>query len=322
VRWLVVVLCVVVASTHHAMADAQARHALHWTRAPGAERCIDAATLTAAVEARIGRSVFTTDRDPAVTIEGHVRPGDRGWHVTVTVRGADTAGERELDEPAPDCRALDDALVLVIALIVDPDAVMREPAPPQPPSPPPPAAVPVTPPPPAPPAPISRPWHIEAVAGVIGAGFVLPGGSIGGSLGVSIDAPTLPPVLVRGTLWREDEHDEAAQGARFRLITAGLAMCPQAWQLALCGGVELGRMTGRGVGFDRNQESAAFVAYLAVEPQVSVSVSPRLALTASLGSWIPLVRPQFVFDQGGEPMALYQPAPASIVGRIGMAVRF
>src|SRR5688572_24899885 len=105
-----------------ASADTRPTHILRWTRGPGAESCIDAQMLATAVEERLGRVVFAEQATPAVIIEAHVARATAGWHVAIAVRSADgkPLGARELDEPAADCRALDEALSLVIALIVDP----------------------------------------------------------------------------------------------------------------------------------------------------------------------------------------------------------
>jgi hypothetical protein len=304
---------------HRAAHADDARHVLRWTRAPGADACIDASALMAAVDARLGRSVFT-QQEPAIVIEAHVRPIERGWNVAISVRAPDgtMTGQRELEEPASDCRALDDALVLVLALIVDPDAAMREPKPPTPPPPPPP-----NPPlPPSPPPPRAEPWHFDATASLIAGGLLVPGPNIGGALRVLVDPPRLPPFAVRGTFWREAEKRDDPRGVRVRLLSGGISVCPAVWRLALCGGIEVGRMAGTGFGFDRSQESVAIVTYATIEPQLVVPLSSRFALVGAIGAWIPLVRPRFVFEQAGEAMLLYQPPPVAILGHAGVAVRF
>ncbi|MBA3500509.1 MAG: hypothetical protein H0T65_09060 [Deltaproteobacteria bacterium] len=307
---------------HRAAHADSARHVLLWTRAPAADACIDAPTLMAAVDARLGRSVFTEQKDAAIVIEAHVRPIERGWHVAISVRGSDgtLTGQRELEEPAADCRALDDALVLVLALIVDPDAAMRDSPPPPPPSlpPPPPAPVlaPVSPPTPA------APWRFEASVSLIGGGLVIPGPSVGGALRVIVDPPRVPPIGLRGTFWREGDERDDARGVHVRLLTVGLAVCPAVWRLALCGGIEVGRMAGTGFGFDRSQQSVAIVTYATIEPRLAVPLSSRFTLVGAIGAWIPLVRPRFVFEQAGTAMLQYQPPPVAVVGHVGLAMLF
>ena len=306
--------------TTNVSADTPARHVLRWTRAPGAEACIDPQALRNAVDARLGRPVFTDTEQRAVSIEGNVRPTQHGWHVAITVHGPDQEplGQRELEESAPDCRVLDEALVLMIALIVDPDAAMRDPQ--QAPPPPPPVPTPT----PAPtPTPLpTEPWRVAVSANVSGGAALLPGATLGGALRVSIDAPVLPAIAFRVSLWPTDEQRRGDQGAEFLLLTGGAAICPRVWRLGLCGGVELGRMSGDGFGFDRSQQSAAFVTYITAEPHLAVTLTDRLDLEASIGAWIPLVRPRFVFEQAGEDIDLYQPAAVAFVGQLGLTLHF
>jgi hypothetical protein len=282
-----------------AAADAP-RHALHWTREPGAESCIDADALTTAVEARLGRPVFVRTEPPAVIVEGHVSPS---WHVAIAVRGTDGSaiGERVLDEPSVNCHALDEALVLVISLIIDPNATAREP----PPS--------VTP---------REPWHARVGASLLGAAGILPGASLGGALRVAIDAPLLPTVELHGTWWLPDETLDQNQGGRFRLLTGGVALRIPLWKLDTGFGFELGRMIGTGLGFDRVQEARAVIPALTIDPAVAWPLGPRIFFTAGLSLWMPLSRPQFTFEQGGQDVVVYQPAHLTAVLHAGAALHF
>jgi hypothetical protein len=92
--------------------------------------------------------------------------------------------------------------------------------------------------------------------------------------------------------------------------------------LATCAGLDLGRLAGNGFGFDRSQHASAVVAYLTIEPTVAVDLTPWLALSATLGAWVPLVRPRFVYDQAGMSVLLYQPPAIALVGLAGVTVRF
>jgi hypothetical protein len=79
------------------------------------------------------------------------------------------------------------------------------------------------------------------------------------------------------------------------------------WKLDTGFGFELGRMTGTGIGFDHVQEAAAMIPAVAIDPAVAVPVSPRVSFRAGLSLWIPLVRPQFTFEQAGQDIEVYQP---------------
>jgi hypothetical protein len=61
------------------------------------------------------------------TVEGLVHPHDSGWQVTLTVFEAEIRlGQRLLDLPGEDCRAHDETLALVIALLLEHGPPMRE----------------------------------------------------------------------------------------------------------------------------------------------------------------------------------------------------
>ncbi|NBD09224.1 MULTISPECIES: hypothetical protein [Corallococcus] len=103
-----------------------ARWGLQWEAAPG---CIQAAPLSRAVEERLGRAVFGVM--PEVLIHGTLGPeAASGWTARLTLvdaRGT-ILGGREVSTAEPSCAAIEPRLALVIALMIDPDAlVSREP---------------------------------------------------------------------------------------------------------------------------------------------------------------------------------------------------
>ncbi|HMJ15181.1 MAG TPA: hypothetical protein VK524_27390, partial [Polyangiaceae bacterium] len=108
------------------------RFALNWVRLAGAETCIAPADLARSVEARLQRSVFGALSSSEVTIEGHVGP-TRGERFRVLLSMTDergrVSGSREfLSEPGH-CSELDAALVLTLALLIDPNADLSGPTP-------------------------------------------------------------------------------------------------------------------------------------------------------------------------------------------------
>ncbi|WP_141617558.1 hypothetical protein [Myxococcus sp. AB036A] len=109
-------------------APSSARWGLHWN-APS--ECIQAAPLARAVEARLGRSVFGAL--PDVLIHGVLEPASSsGWSARLTLvdaRGT-VLGSRDIDSATPACADIERRLVLVLALMIDPEALRpREPAP-------------------------------------------------------------------------------------------------------------------------------------------------------------------------------------------------
>src|SRR3954447_18622305 len=110
--------------------DANPRVALGLTRGEGTETCLRAAAIERAVERRLRRHVFARDESPDLRIDvALAREADGAWSARLVLRGRRGAelGARELDTHAAHCSALDDALVLVVALLVDsPEARAQE----------------------------------------------------------------------------------------------------------------------------------------------------------------------------------------------------
>ena len=143
------------------LADAQtsppaaATYALSWVRAEGAEECPTARALATEVERRLGRRVFDATADRSFEIE--VTRFGNTYRSDVYVRDAagHALGHRQLQSDEPGCAALLNATALAVALVIDPEAGAREPAPgqsavvfeaqPPPPPSPPPAAAPTPP---------------------------------------------------------------------------------------------------------------------------------------------------------------------------------
>lgn len=98
------------------------RWGLQWEAAPS---CIQAAPLSRAVEERLGRAVFGVM--PEVLIHGTLKPGTAsGWTARLTLvdaRGT-ILGSREVSTTEPTCAAIEPRLALVIALMIDPDALV------------------------------------------------------------------------------------------------------------------------------------------------------------------------------------------------------
>jgi hypothetical protein len=117
---------------------------LSWVRGEGAEACPDAAAIETEVAARLGANPFR--RAPTQFIEALATRQAESLQVTIAMRGPDgkLIGNRTLTSSSGDCRSVANAAALTIAILIDPDALMRPvtppPAPP-PPTVPPPAVV-------------------------------------------------------------------------------------------------------------------------------------------------------------------------------------
>lgn len=103
---------------------------LSFVRAENASDCVAPALLEREIARRMGRNPFAGS--PRQWIEGFVRQADGGaYEVELLERDAQgrTLGARRLREAGGNCRKLDDAIELAIALIIDPSAQLLPPRP-------------------------------------------------------------------------------------------------------------------------------------------------------------------------------------------------
>lgn len=287
---------------------------LRWTRAPGAEACIDPAALADRVGARLGRPVFGGAGPAAVVIDAGVAPVGAGWRATIIVRGPDglARGARQLDQPGPDCHALDEPLTLVLALMIDLDAAStpldgaRRPT-----------------------VPTTR-WRGElALTATAGLG-VVPALGGGGRVAVTVDAPGLWPVVVGGAWWADGRRVPAgaSQGVRVRPRLVDAALCPPAWRrgrlrMTGCGGGALARVDAAGIGFDRNHAVTATVVSAAVAGRAALDLVGPVFVAAELTGEVRLNRPRFVVeDDAGGSAELSRVAPVAVRAALGLGVRF
>ena len=103
--------------------------ALHWSRGPAAFSCIDPRSLAQRVEDLTGPTLVAAGAAD-VSIEARIdQSGPERYTVRIRLtRGREpNGGERLLSFKAADCRSLDAAIALVIAVLIDPDAGSRLP---------------------------------------------------------------------------------------------------------------------------------------------------------------------------------------------------
>ncbi len=288
---------------------------LHWTRAPGAESCIDARELARAVSAWLGRQVFEGEGGGTVVIDGRIEPTAAGWTVAIAIRDPDgvARGAREIELDGADCRAIDESLVLVLGLIVDPDGG----------GPPVPRVTIRNGPPVAPPEPA---WRFEAsLSGAAGLG-VLPGGRAGARLSVGVDPPRMWPIAIGLGWWPPGETAASAPDRRVSLSRwqASAVLSTPVWRrgrlrLSLNGGGMVAQLAARGLGFDRDRDVRATIGIATLAGRAAFDLVRTAFVTADVGAEVPLTRPRFSEDDG---TLVYRVAPASIVATLGVGVRF
>ena len=242
---------------------------LSWVRAAGTDSCIGPSELVLRVEGRLGRAAFVSLSDADVFVEA--RAEKRGARFVVTVSGSRKDGtrmaERSLSET--DCRKLDDALVLMVALMVNPEGSPKPapsgpaPAPSGPPSsPPPPAPAPPTPSGPAPSEAAKAPPHATDESTARARWDVALGGAAAMAVAPSVAplvwfegryTPRAFPLAFEALLDLLPSSSDTVQAHAFsvRTIRGGLGAClplPLASRLTLfpCAGVRAGIYSAEG----------------------------------------------------------------------------
>jgi hypothetical protein len=317
-----------------APARAQRTSSLGWSRLPGADACIGAAELARRVEARLGRPALVAPSQAELSVEGRVevRPGG-GWRATVAVAraGGELLSERLIETRQRSCRALDDALVLVIALLIDPDGA--------------PAAGP----PPAPspqviirevvrevrvPVRVREPWHLGGVTAVEVEHGATPSLGLLADLGLAIDPPGVPRTELIGFVGAgaTAASDLDGRSAEVRLFGASAAVCPRLRAgratLLLCGGARAAWLRWRGVGFETREDGTTFIPALTADLRGELPIAGRLRAFAALGARAPLRRAAVTYTASaavagapdGEMIDLYRAAPVSVWVGAGMLV--
>ncbi|MEZ4227306.1 MAG: hypothetical protein R3B13_40590 [Polyangiaceae bacterium] len=324
--------------TSRALASDARSSSLSWVRLDGAEGCISTQALARGVEDRLQRKVFVSAAEADVSVEGYLsREGNPPtYRAKITIR--DSAGElqgtRDLESAEADCRALDESLVFVVSVLIDPDAT----SPPEKPAtqePAPPAAK------PAPPRVIVRrervlvpvhakqpePWRLRAGAGVGANVGLFPEPAWGVNLALLIEPPHFWPIRVGAGYWI-DQSIAAERGASVdvSLAQAGIALCPYGYAgsrfaYRLCAGVLAGSSRSMASGFDRDFDSQRFAAHVELPNDAFVMAFGPVAFTAGASLLLPLRNHELTYrGQDGQERSLYDPPWIALSGRLGVAL--
>lgn len=297
---------------------------LEWVRLEGAASCIDAAELEARVKRRLGTEPF----DPRATrsIEGVVHRTGKVWRAQIVVRTRRedvNPPRRELKSVAEDCESLGNAVVLAVALAIDPAAAFSD-APEKAP-PPSPAAEAPTASPPVPPIAHPEPrlagraeLTLESQLGI------LPRASFGLGLGVAtlltrrfelgLRAQAFPEVEVSGV------PSYAVGLAALTLELCGVATPTQWLDLRACAGPSLSLLHASVLAGDRTQpgQRASLAADLGLD--AAFAWSQNLAFVLGARAAMPVTRYRFTLE-GSDP-ALFTQSPVAAVAHAGLQLRF
>ena len=330
-----------------AAANAPATFELLW-EAPS--ECPDRARVRTAIEHYLGRPVDASASEPLRVDALVERATGQGWRLTLEIETASGRRTRSIDGQT--CEQLADTTALIVVITIDPtvgeqlgaleagagtetmpaddtspqrEPTWRTPSRESPPTENQRAAQDSA------PAPVVRPPSTRE----------RPRGSL--QLGMGAGAGVLPGLspnlrLATGLLWKWSRLDATGEfwfdksrglenrpdaGGEFRLWSLGLRACGvpsvSRVEFPLCGGVEVGAMTGVGTGISDPQTER--LAWVVASGEAMVVYAPlrRIALWLGARLRIPLARPSFAIEGLG---TVHAAAPVGVDAALGVELRF
>jgi len=295
--------------------------------------CPGPSVMARAVEKRLGHPVFVPPARADLSVEAYVERGDAGWRVDITLSSADQVmGHRDLVDQEASCDRIAESAVLAIALMIDPDAVLRPEPPPPAPPPVPPQPAPERAPTPAPPP--SAPWRGAAeVAAGVATGLlpeIAPGIFVRGRA-------TLPSrrwafELEGAYFFKQSvavgQREQVIETAEFSAFFGGLSFCwlPElspAIGVITCGGANVEVIHASASGFEDSQPTQqSLVLNLAAKGRLSFRVAEHWLLLVGADLFIPLSHDSFQANPGGSNQEVFQVPIVAGAFEVGFALEF
>jgi hypothetical protein len=322
---------------------------LSWLRMPGADSCIATQALARSVEDRLGRpgKVFVSAAQADVSVEGRIEKKRDGWHAIITIRDGQgaTLGNRELDQPGPSCEAMNEQLAFVIAVMIDPEAAMRER--PQPtatttpdasvePLPPPTATATTT----ASSAeqPVAPPkkdtWMFEGGGDVTIAAGLAPSVAIGAGVEAILYPPGIPvgfrgfTALFPSIPFLSASASKDGARATFDMLYVGGTVCPtlrRAVNVMLCLGGQFGALRAHAETDNRGIKDGELLPIwnALLEARMSFTIIKPIGASGGLGLAVPLLVPKFEYrTTSGQTDTLHEVSPVVFVASGGLGFVF
>ncbi len=309
--------------------------ALRWEGYGESEGCLGVPSLMARVEDYLGRRAFDPSSTQVVSVSVD-RQGTTRFRAVVRVLdpAGKVLGERELVGEGSTCSALDEPLVLAVALLVDADlGAAPEPEPEPKPAPPPPPPLEIEP----SPAPArgkseeeSRPpdpWRLAADLAVLGADGIQPNLSVGMEVGFALDPPWMFPVGIHvAGFFPQQVELEPTGSMDFTVGMLGAAACPLSvrpgrFGVDGCLGADLvaQRAVSEGLGGARAYTAWFWQGSLRLRFLVDLYGSWYGLLGATVG--LPFEAPRFVYRRSGDTVPVFQMSDATLTAGVGVGVR-
>jgi hypothetical protein len=295
--------------------------ALQW-RAP--EGCPDGGRVRDEIRRFVATGAQTGTVDRVDVDAKVVREGDR-YVLELDLKLPTGALHKRIE--ADKCEVLASAAALVMAVMLDPTAVVetvdapREPTPPQAP-----VTKPIEPTPPVPPPPPPK-RRVQGLVRIFGVGSygAMPrfGGALGGSIGARIGRARVEAVAFGEFPQRRHHEVETQAGARIDLWTLGARGCfaPNIKRVdfPLCAGIEAGQMRARGFGLATTRNAIAPWLAFPFGAMVMWAPVPRFAFGGGVDAWVAATRPTFDIEGLG---VIHQSQRAGVRIHAGFEVRF
>lgn len=298
---------------------------LQWVRLTGTEDCLSGDMLARRVEAKLGREVFPAPSKATMLVEGHVERVSDGYRAELRMSSSsgEPLGTRELSSPQSSCAELSETVVVVLAVMIDPDGATRSPPP----------AVPKPEPEPQPKPQVAEPAQRQRLLGFVRLGVgLLPEAAVGFGVAYEVAFKRWGGLRAEGVAYLQQEEQLSgpdALGAKLRIAHAGLAYCPL-WlelaqmRLAGCLGAELGAAYSQGVNFGpgNNESEIAPWGSGSASARLAVKLVSALELQLAASFVVPVARGYQAVDTNGDTRQLFEPAPVAGTFDLGLGARF
>jgi hypothetical protein len=293
---------------------------LQVVRAEGAGTCPSQEDIERDVSQRLGRAAFSASGKRGVEVVLERAPDSGLWRARLYLRieETETDSARVIESSGSDCSELGKAVTLAVALAIAPELppeLEPEPKPePQALCPPPPS------PPPPPPPPSSL--HGTASARVLYSPNLMPNGTLGGALAVTVRGDLLG-ARFGALFYPENELSRGGTRLGFGLSAGFASGClwarvrePEVWG---CIGARAGALHTVVYSPDPVRPGDRFWWSAASELGLRATLSGRLFVEAGVEAVFPFVRHRFRVDAGSQPV--YEQGPAAFETFLGIGLR-
>jgi hypothetical protein len=144
------------------------------------------------------------------------------------------------------------------------------------------------------------PWQPTIALALVTEIGALPDAGLGVEIEGDLQRRSLRLGLLAAWFGSQDKVDAAGAGGTFELALGAALGCfaPRwgRWTGLACGGLELGRLAGTGLGVARPETGASFWRAARADLGLTAAIGRNTAFLLRAGAALPLARPEFVFD--------------------------